>query len=305
MPSSTLRYPHNQKRNHSTLTVMLETPDDTREYFSEREEEEYYYIHQRPPSEDSQSATVDFVVDDRVDNPKHKHVHYDEESLPNPSDNKRRQYHPPLQGENKRPSSRYSTADRSQQISQMSTVDYSTQSFEQSRAAIDAAARSGPADNVRVRQIGDTTIMTEHRDPYSFYWQLDQLRKAEEPPPRRIPPTDYVIEEEEIPQETIVLSPDSHDSGVHFESQYSRPHKEEVHHLPAGWERHEDPSGFSYYWHVDSGTIQRDPPVCFHYNFSILPNNPVTIHLPILTMLFWSMLPLFCVEWCAFFFCFV
>ncbi|KAK2714983.1 hypothetical protein QYM36_009841 [Artemia franciscana] len=29
--------------------------------------------------------------------------------------------------------------------------------------------------------------------------------------------------------------------------------------LPAGWERHEDSDG-PYYWHVKSGTIQRDPP---------------------------------------------
>lgn len=80
----------------------------------------------------------------------------------------------------------------------MSTVDYSAQNFQQSRAAIDAAARN---ENVRVRQHGDTTVVTEHRDPYSFYWQLDQLRKQEEEPPRRrLPPADYVIEEEEIPQ---------------------------------------------------------------------------------------------------------
>uniref|UniRef100_A0A1B6IYB6 PID domain-containing protein n=1 Tax=Homalodisca liturata TaxID=320908 RepID=A0A1B6IYB6_9HEMI len=31
--------------------------------------------------------------------------------------------------------------------------------------------------------------------------------------------------------------------------------------LPAGWERHEDNDG-PYYWHIKSGTIQRDPPEC-------------------------------------------
>ncbi|XP_054260441.1 protein Fe65 homolog isoform X2 [Macrosteles quadrilineatus] len=31
------------------------------------------------------------------------------------------------------------------------------------------------------------------------------------------------------------------------------------HDLPAGWERHEDNDG-PYYWHIKSGTIQRDPP---------------------------------------------
>lgn len=29
--------------------------------------------------------------------------------------------------------------------------------------------------------------------------------------------------------------------------------------LPCGWEKHEDENGF-YYWHIKSGTIQRDPP---------------------------------------------
>uniref|UniRef100_A0A1B6MC25 PID domain-containing protein n=2 Tax=Graphocephala atropunctata TaxID=36148 RepID=A0A1B6MC25_9HEMI len=31
--------------------------------------------------------------------------------------------------------------------------------------------------------------------------------------------------------------------------------------LPAGWEKHEDNDG-PYYWHIKSGTIQRDPPEC-------------------------------------------
>ena len=85
-------------------------------------------------------------------------------------------------------------------------VDYSAQDFRRSRAIIDEAARrphppptesNGYRDNVRVRQIGDTTIITEHRDPYSFYWQLDQLKRVEEEKPKRLPPTDYVIDEEE------------------------------------------------------------------------------------------------------------
>lgn len=32
------------------------------------------------------------------------------------------------------------------------------------------------------------------------------------------------------------------------------------HHLPIGWERHEDENG-PYFWHIPSGTIQRDPPI--------------------------------------------
>ncbi|VDM83884.1 unnamed protein product [Strongylus vulgaris] len=62
--------------------------------------------------------------------------------------------------------------------------------------------------------------MTEHRDPYSFYWQLDQVkpwnashphfmflylnsfqqRRRSESPKRHPPPTDYVIDEEEVSQ---------------------------------------------------------------------------------------------------------
>lgn len=138
-----------------------------------------------------------------------------------------------------RPSTAGSSANRDM------SVDYSTQDFQRSRAVIDAAAKQ---ENVRVRQVGDTTIVSEHRDPYSFYWQLDQVRKKEEEPPRRKPPsTDYVIDEEEIIQETAVLSPDSHDSGVNFESQYSKPVKEEIRQLPSGWERHEGTGLFKWF----------------------------------------------------------
>ncbi|CAL1263612.1 unnamed protein product [Larinioides sclopetarius] len=35
--------------------------------------------------------------------------------------------------------------------------------------------------------------------------------------------------------------------------------------LPSGWERHEDDSG-PYYWHISSGTIQRDPPITYSCN---------------------------------------
>ncbi len=66
------------------------------------------------------------------------------------------------------------------------------------------------------------------------------MRKKEPEPPRRQPPlTDYVIDEEEIVQETAVISPHSNDSGINFESQYSKPVKEEVRQLPSGWEKHE------------------------------------------------------------------
>lgn len=152
-------------------------------------------------------------------------------------------------------------------------VDYSSKDFRESLATIDAASRDGISsrEGVRVRQHDDTTIITEHRDPYSFYWQIDQNRRRSESPKRYPPPADYVIDEEEVVE--TVLSPESHDSGVAFENQYSKPLRvnpptsvspphvnDKVAQLPPGWEKHQDPSGFSYYWHVDSGTIQREPP---------------------------------------------
>uniref|UniRef100_A0A915NFB5 PID domain-containing protein n=1 Tax=Meloidogyne floridensis TaxID=298350 RepID=A0A915NFB5_9BILA len=115
---------------------------------------------------------------------------------------------------------------------QQSEVDYSSSDFQHARAAIEeAAARQqnfrGPPDRLRrVRRVGDTTVITEHRDPYSFYWQLDQLKNAEQEPARLPPPVDYVLEEEEEEEHWITeeeerqppgppqfLSPDS---GVHF-----------------------------------------------------------------------------------------
>lgn len=45
------------------------------------------------------------------------------------------------------------------------SVDYSAQDFQHARSVIDAAAKK---ENVRVKKIGDTTIISEHRDPYSF-----------------------------------------------------------------------------------------------------------------------------------------
>ncbi|VDM64436.1 unnamed protein product [Angiostrongylus costaricensis] len=177
-------------------------------------------------------------------------------------------------------------------------VDYSSKDFRESLATIDAASRDriSSREGVRVRQHGDTTIMTEHRDPYSFYWQLDQNQRRSESPKRYPPPADYVIDEEEVVE--TVLSPESHDSGVALENQYSKPLRvnpptsvspphvdDELTQLPPGWEKHQggfflfylspifsyyDPSGFSYYWHVDSGTIQREPPV-----IQLPPHQPV------------------------------
>ncbi|KAK0418241.1 hypothetical protein QR680_013452 [Steinernema hermaphroditum] len=284
-----------RRRDEASIEIEADVGDRRHHAFQEREEEEYYYVHSRPLSEQgSDTATMHFTEDDRLERRaddeerlREHHEEHSEEHRLRRSDYERSRRHELAYEGAQRQQDRYEyeEAEERQQRYQKKApgggrrsfqrdredempIDYSPQDFRQSFAAIDAASR----ENVRVRQHGDTTIMTEHRDPYSFYWQLDQIRKAEEEPPRRPPPVDYVIDEEEADEETyeaprqesVVLSPDSHDSGVNLvESQYSRPQRVEelpAKQLPAGWERHEDPSGYSYYWHVDTGTIQREPP---------------------------------------------
>ena len=72
---------------------------------------------------------------------------------------------------------------------------------------------------VKVKKIGDTTIITEHRDPYSFYWQLDTMRKLEEEPRKRLPPVEQVIDE--------VIEEDEEEEIEEFEEE-----EEEFYHLP-------------------------------------------------------------------------
>lgn len=64
------------------------------------------------------------------------------------------------------------------------------------------------------------------------------------------PQTDYVIDEEII--NDTVLSPDSHDSGINVEVQYSRPMQSDdsslVKPLPFGWEKHEGMHVFLTYF---------------------------------------------------------
>ncbi|XP_055895579.1 amyloid beta precursor protein binding family B member 2-like isoform X2 [Biomphalaria glabrata] len=77
---------------------------------------------------------------------------------------------------------------------------------------------------------------------------------------------------------TEINSPDSNDSGIQAGEKtpilspdtpgalnvppiedVTQPIKQDSEVLPEGWEKHEDDDG-AYYWHVKSGTIQRDPP---------------------------------------------
>lgn len=45
--------------------------------------------------------------------------------------------------------------------------------------------------------------------------------------------------------------------------------------LPFGWEKHEDNDG-PYYWHIKSGTIQREPPLWPKGNDAREPQSPTT-----------------------------
>uniref|UniRef100_A0A5S6QJR0 PID domain-containing protein n=1 Tax=Trichuris muris TaxID=70415 RepID=A0A5S6QJR0_TRIMR len=171
-----------------------------------------------------------------------------------------------------------------------SQVDYTPNDFRRSFDIINQAALNSQAypqgGGVRVRQQGDATLITEHRDPYSFYWHLDKSSKRDDDSLDQ-PARDNIVEEYYATSDFAqVKSPDSHDSGIQLE--YAQPTKpvgkpsdefadfpkdldqEENNEdassnvkrpLPPGWERHEDPRGFSYYWHVDSGTVQREPPI--------------------------------------------
>ncbi len=80
------------------------------------------------------------------------------------------------------------------------SVDYSRQDFRSNLNAINEATKHTPTGGMRVRQEGDTTITTEHRDPYSFYWKMDVVRPPSPEPLRRPyvpppPPPPKVIEE--------------------------------------------------------------------------------------------------------------
>eukprot|EP00088_Acartia_fossae_P002301 TRINITY_DN10925_c0_g1_i1.p1 TRINITY_DN10925_c0_g1~~TRINITY_DN10925_c0_g1_i1.p1 ORF type:complete len:710 (-),score=234.46 TRINITY_DN10925_c0_g1_i1:545-2674(-) len=66
--------------------------------------------------------------------------------------------------------------------------------------------------------------------------------------------TDSVSEKEE---KDIDEAEESNKDDFDFTASVKRRHKKEE--LPPGWEKHEDGEGY-YYWHISSGTIQREPP---------------------------------------------
>ncbi|KRX94740.1 Amyloid beta A4 precursor protein-binding family B member 2 [Trichinella pseudospiralis] len=170
------------------------------------------------------------------------------------------------------------------------SVDYGANDFKRSFDLINKAALKSAG--FRIRRDHDANVYTQHRDPYSFYWHLsrDNAHLADDyngdndndGSLNHLPARDNSVEEFYATDDvTHVKSPDSHDSGIQMEyAQPSKPIRRLPDYLiqpfeneqendddesprrplPPGWERHEDPRGFSYYWHVDSGTVQRERP---------------------------------------------
>ncbi|KRZ09448.1 Amyloid beta A4 precursor protein-binding family B member 2 [Trichinella zimbabwensis] len=168
------------------------------------------------------------------------------------------------------------------------SVDYGANDFKRSFDVINKAALKSAG--FRIRRDHDANVYTQHRDPYSFYWHLsrDNAHLADDYNDdndndgclNHLPARDNSVEEFYATDDvTHVKSPDSHDSGIQMEyAQPSKPIRRLPDYLiqpfeneqendddesprrplPPGWERHEDPRGFSYYWHVDSGTVQRE-----------------------------------------------
>ncbi|KRZ83069.1 Amyloid beta A4 precursor protein-binding family B member 2, partial [Trichinella sp. T8] len=172
------------------------------------------------------------------------------------------------------------------------SVDYGANDFQRSFDAINKAALNSAG--FRIRRHHDANVVTEHRDPYSFYWHSSTMDNAhlgddyndndndKGGSTNHLPARDNSVEEFYATDDVAhVKSPDSHDSGIQMEyAQPSKPVRRLPDYLiqpfeneqendndesprrplPPGWERHEDPRGFSYYWHVDSGTVQRERP---------------------------------------------
>ncbi|KRX53374.1 Amyloid beta A4 precursor protein-binding family B member 2, partial [Trichinella sp. T9] len=172
------------------------------------------------------------------------------------------------------------------------SVDYGANDFQRSFDAINKAALNSAG--FRIRRHHDANVVTQHQDPYSFYWHSSTMDNAhlgddyndndndKGGSTNHLPARDNSVEEFYATDDVAhVKSPDSHDSGIQMEyAQPSKPVRRLPDYLiqpfeneqendndesprrplPPGWERHEDPRGFSYYWHVDSGTVQRERP---------------------------------------------
>uniref|UniRef100_A0A914Z8R0 Uncharacterized protein n=1 Tax=Panagrolaimus superbus TaxID=310955 RepID=A0A914Z8R0_9BILA len=104
--------PHFHRHDNASIMIEAESQNESHRYREERDQEEYYYVHSRPQSEASESATMHFLTDDRLENNwEFKEYGYD--------------------------------TNESHQHQRDMSVDYSTKDFQHSRAIIDAAARTG------------------------------------------------------------------------------------------------------------------------------------------------------------------
>ena len=68
--------PHYRRQDNASLLIQTESQNETHRYREEREQEEYYYVHSRPQSEASESATINFLTDDRLE--QHEHEYQEE-----------------------------------------------------------------------------------------------------------------------------------------------------------------------------------------------------------------------------------
>uniref|UniRef100_A0AC34G8F9 Uncharacterized protein n=1 Tax=Panagrolaimus sp. ES5 TaxID=591445 RepID=A0AC34G8F9_9BILA len=60
--------PHFHRHDNASIMIEAESQNESHRYREERDQEEYYYVHSRPQSEASESATMHFLTDDRIEN---------------------------------------------------------------------------------------------------------------------------------------------------------------------------------------------------------------------------------------------
>lgn len=76
MPTTSSQYSPNYHRYNQTRRYVKDTDNEVVEFNEEREEEEYIYAPHRSPSTASETATIQFLTDDRIDSEtREKRVH--------------------------------------------------------------------------------------------------------------------------------------------------------------------------------------------------------------------------------------
>ena len=68
--------PHFHRHDNASIMIEAESQNESHRYREERDQEEYYYVHSRPQSEASESATMHFLTDDRIENHQQSNENY-------------------------------------------------------------------------------------------------------------------------------------------------------------------------------------------------------------------------------------